>query len=385
MTPAVIYGRMAFVENGAATFFVATFLFAMKYVHTSKNRWLMFSGLSAGLSFLCKQLGIAAMIFLVLFLLAYKPESKNKLFKLVLLAGILVSIYFVQIIITNPGYLSNIVKIYIYTGLGSVSWLNMFLCNILPSGVSVSWISPLTIFTNLFGFVTLDFWYILAFFVILYLVLKERKTARLVLLPMLSYILVLVLIGHANAYYVILMQPFMAIPVGYGLLKLRDMPSLLTSAFALFLSFAAIAYIIYYVSYFLILNPGDQVWLFVNFALAGTFAVLGGVRYLYERTKGKPVMVINRSFLGYYVGWLIVGSYMVSVFPDAAWVVLQYNLVVPIIIIGIIAFWNKGIRREETRAINCFLLVFYFACLVIGSYILPAFYPGYFAQSTVPT
>lgn len=385
MTPALIYGRMAFVENGAATFFVATFLFGMKYVHTSKNRWLVCSIVSAGLSFLCKQLGFAAIIFLVLFILAYKPESKNKLLKLVLLAGILVSIYFVQIIITNPSSLSRLVTTYIYAKLGSVSWFNMFLCNILPSGVSLTWMGPLTIFTNLFGFVTLDFWCVLPFFVILYLVLKERKTARLVLLPILSYILVLVLIGHANAYYVIMMLPFMAIPVGYGLLKLRDMPTLLASAFALFLCFPAIAYVNYYVSYFLIPNPGDQVWVYVNIALGGTFAVLGGVRYLCERTKMKPVMVINRFLLAYYIGWLIIGSYMVPLYSDAAWVVLQFNLVVPIVIIGFITFWNEGIRREEASVINRFLLVFYIACLVIGSYILPVYYPGYFAQSTVPT
>jgi hypothetical protein len=385
MMPALIYGRMAFVDNGAATFFAATFLFAIKYLHTGKNRWLMSSVVSAGLSFLCKQLGIAATVFLFFFILAYKPESKSKLLKLILFLGIVISIYVVQISILNAPFWGTIVTSFIFTGLNSVTWIDILFLNLMPSGAAISWLGLSASFANIWGFLTVDFWYILALFVILYLIVKERETARLVLLPILSYILVLVLLGHAGAYYVIMIQPFMAIPVGYGLLKLDNMSSLFTTAFALLLCFPAATYIVYYVCYMLVPNPGGQVWVYINIDLALLFPILVGVRYYWvERTKRKLVLVMNRILLLYYVGWLIVGSFIVPIFSNAAWIVLQYILVVPIAIIGITTFWNTRMRREETIAINRFLIVLYIVCLVIGSYILPVFYPGYFAQSTVP-
>jgi 4-amino-4-deoxy-L-arabinose transferase-like glycosyltransferase len=326
MTPALVYGRMAFAENSAATFFVATFLFVIKYANTSKNRWLTFSGVSAGLSFLCKQTGFAATIFLILFIFAFKREAKHKLLKPLLIAGILMSTYFLQIMILNPSYLSQLSSTFIFYSGDLPAWLSVFFCNLVPSGVNVRWInSPQAPYMDLYWFAALDFWYVLAFAVIIYLVVKERRAVREVVLAILSFVLVLIVIGHINTYYVIMVQPFMAIPLGYGLLKLQQMSGVPAVAFSLLLCFPAITSIDYYVSYFLAGNGGDIVWTVMQFAIAIPIAILGIIRLGYKRMKSR-----------------------------------------------------------EATMINGFLLVFYVVCLIIGSYLLPAFYPGYFAQSSVP-
>lgn len=234
MTPALVYGRMAFVENGAATFFVATFLFAMKYANNPKSRWLICSGVSSGLSFLCKQTGLAATIFLIFFVLVFKQGAKRKLLIPILISGILMSTYLVQIMIFDPSILSQIFSIYIFNGGDVPAWFAVFLCNLMPSGVNVRWIeSPQAPYMDLYWFATLDFWYILAFAVMIYLVIKERRAIRGVVLAILSYVLVLIIIGHINSYYVIMVQPFIAIPLGYGLLKLQNMPGVSAFAFSL--------------------------------------------------------------------------------------------------------------------------------------------------------
>jgi hypothetical protein len=195
----------------------------------------------------------------------------------------------------------------------------------MPSGVNVRWIeSPQAPYMDLYWFATLDFWYILAFAVMIYLVIKEGRAIRGVVLAILSYVLVLIIIGHINSYYVIMVQPFMAIPLGYGLLKLQNMPGVSAFAFSLLLCFPAITSINYYFSY-LAGHAGDGVWLVAQFATA-----------------------------------------------------------IPIVILGIIRLCCKKMRSSEAIIINKVLLIFYVGCLIIGSYLLPAFYPGYFAQSSVP-
>jgi 4-amino-4-deoxy-L-arabinose transferase-like glycosyltransferase len=325
MTPALVYGRMTFVDNGATTFFVATFLFVMKYSNTSKNRWLIGSGVSAGLSFLCKQTGLAATIFLILFIFAFKRETKRKLLVPILIAGILMSTYLLQIMILNPDYLGQIISTFIFYRSDVLAWFAVFICNLLPSGVNLKWIqSAQAPYMGLYWFAMLDFWYVLAFSVIIYLVVKERRAASGVVLAILSYVLVLIIAGHINSYYVIMVQPFIAIPLGYGLLKLQRMSGVSAFAFSLLLCFPVSTTINYYVSY-----------------LAGNAA-------------------------------------------DIVWMVIEFATVIPIVILGIIRVWYKKMNSNEAIMINRFFLVFYLGCLIIGSYLLPAFYPGYFAQASVP-
>lgn len=387
MTPALVYGRMAFVENGATTFFMATFLFAIKFSWTSNNRWLVLSGISAALSFLCKQTGLAAIIFLALFVLIYKPEAKRQLLELLFVMGALLGAYIIQIMIVNPAYLDDILKAYIFTLIGSVSWFTVFLCNLMPTGINLSWIQfPQTIYKDLYRFVTLDFWYVVAFFVIVYLMVKERKAVSEVVLAMVSFVLLLILIGHTNAYYVILVQPFMAIPIGYGLLKVQEMSGAFSFAFSLLLCFPVIAYINYYVSYFVIGNTTVISATIIQLVIVVPVLVAAIFRFVYEKMKQKEVVFTNRVLVSYYVAWLITGLYILL--PeysgaDAVWVAIQFSMVIPVVIVGIFRLIYERMRKKEAIFVNRFLLVFYFGCLVVGSYVVPVFYPGYFAQSSI--
>jgi 4-amino-4-deoxy-L-arabinose transferase-like glycosyltransferase len=386
MTPALVYGRMAFVDNGATTLFVAAFLFAVKYLKTSKNCWLVGSGVTAGLSFLCKQTGLAAQVFLFLFIFIYKPKAKRQLLKVILVSGLIDSLYLVQILIVNPAYFTDFLVGKIYVDIGNISWLSAFLSNLMPSGVNVMWLqSYLAPFKDLFRLATLDFWYAFAFFVIVHLMAKERESAREVALALLSYVLVLLLVGHSNSYYVILAQPFMAIPFGYGVSKLQGMSGVFSGFFSLLLCLPAIAYICYYLSYFMVGSTMNVVFFAAQFVIVIVIVIALVIRYWYDRTKRKGRGIINRILLIYYVAWIIsVGFILTAFHKNIASTSIQFVAVTPIAIIGIFRLIYDRVTKEEAANIDKFLVAFYLGCLIIGSYVLPVFYPGYFAQSSVP-
>jgi Na+/H+-dicarboxylate symporter len=84
------------------------------------------------------------------------------------------------------------------------------------------------------------------------------------------------------------------------------------------------------------------------------------------------------TYINYYVSYFLAGNA-----ADIVWTVIQFVTALPIVILGIIRLWCKKMKNEEAVMSNRFLLVFYLGCLIIGSYVLPIFYPGYFAQSSV--
>lgn len=387
MTPALVYGRMAFVENGATTFFLTTFLFAVKYLKTSKNHWLVSSGIFAGLSFLCKQTGVAATVFMILLVFIYKPKAKRQLPKAILIAGLIASLYLVQILLVNPGYIGNYLIGNISAGIGNISWLAIFVGNIMPSGVNVMWIeSSLALYKDLFRLATLDFWYIFAFFVIIYLMARQRESVNEVVLAIVSYVLVLLLVAHANPYYVILVQPFIAIPFGYGVLKLREMSGVFSCLFALLLCLPAATYIGYYLAYFMIGSTMSVFLSIAQFAVVIPVVVALTIRFWRERIKKRKHGLIERILLIYYIAWTIsVGFISIAFGTNIALTSIQFVFVTPVAIVGIVRLIFGGITQKEAININKLLVVFYVGCLIIGSYLLPAFYPGYFAQSTVPT
>jgi 4-amino-4-deoxy-L-arabinose transferase-like glycosyltransferase len=386
MTPALIYGRMAFLENGAATFLVAAFLSAIKYVKTSKASWLLCSGVFSGLSFLCKQTGLVAMVFLFLLIFIYKPKSFRLLLKVLIVAGLVAFLYFVQILAVNPTYVGEYFVGNIYVGIGDVSWLAALVGNLMPTGVNVMWVeSYLAPYKDLFRLATLDFWYIFAFFVIAYLMVKERDTTREVVLAFMSYILVMLLIGHTNSYYVILMQPFMAIPFGYGVLKLEKMSGAFSCVFSLILCLAASTYISYYIAYFMTTSSTDVFSLVVQFAVVCSISIVLIAKLWSERERKVRHGILNRILLIYYAVWLVSVGYIAAGFhKDIAATSIQFVVAVPIAIIGIFRLIYDKVNPTEAASFNKLLVIFYVGCLVVGSYVLPVFYPGYFAQSTVP-
>jgi hypothetical protein len=386
MTPALVLGRMNFMENGATTLFVAAFFSAIKYLKTSKNYWLASCGVSAGLSFLCKQTGLAAAIFLILLISIYKPTAVRQLLKAILLAGLIGSLYFVQILVVNPAYIGDYLIGNISVGIGNTSWIAVFLGNIMPSGVNVMWMeSYLAQYKDLFRLATLDFWYIFAFFIIIYLMSRERESVREVVLALVSYVLVLLLVGHTNSYYAILAQPFMAIPFGYGVSKLQGMSGAFSSFFSLLLCLPAATYIGYYIGYFMVDSTMNVFLLVAQFAVVIPIVIALAIRFWRERTKHKKHGVVDRILLIYYAVWMISVSYILAVFDtNIASTSIQFVAATPIAIVGIVRLIYGKVSQQEAIKINKLLVVFYVGCLVIGSYLLPVFYPGYFAQSSVP-
>jgi hypothetical protein len=385
MTPALILGRMALVDNGATTFFVAAFLFAVKYLKTSKNLWLISSGISVGLSFLCKQTGLAAGIFLFLLIFIYRAKALRQVTEALIVAALIASLYLIQILVFKPGYVGNYLVNVISVSVSNVSWLSVFLFNLMPSGVNVMWIgSSLTPYKDLFIFATLDFWYVFAFFIIIYLMTREKDSVREIVLALASFVLVLLLIGHANSYYAIMVQPFMAIPFGYGVLKLQEMPRLYSCFFSLVLCFPAAAYICYYLSYFMVGSTTDVFFLAAQFAIVIAIMIVIVIKFWYDKTRHKKTGFTIKLLLMYYVVWLIsVGFLLVAFGKNIAVTSIQFVAVTPIAIIGIIRLIYEKTTQEESNYINKLLLVFFVGCLIIGSYLLPVYYPGYFAQSSV--
>jgi 4-amino-4-deoxy-L-arabinose transferase-like glycosyltransferase len=386
MTPALVLGRMDFMENGAATFFVATFFFAIKYLRTSKNLWLMSAGVAAGLSFLCKQTGIAAAIFLILLISIHKPKAVRQLIKAVVIAALISSLYLIQILIVSPTYVTIYLVENISVGIGGISWVSVFLQNIMPSGTNIMWIqSSLVLVKDLFSLATLDFWYVFAFFIIIYLMSRERESVREVVLALVSYVLVLLLVGHANSYYVIMAQPFMAIPFGYGVSKLKAMSGGFACLFALILCLPASAYIGYYIGYFMVSSTMNVLLLVAQLAVVTLIVIALVIRFWREKNEQVRHGVMDRILLIYYAVW-IAGVIFISValHADIASTSIQFVAATPIAVTGIVRLIYENITHEEATRINKLLMVFYIGCLIAGSYLLPVFYPGYFAQSSVP-
>jgi hypothetical protein len=248
------------------------------------------------------------------------------------------------------------------------------------------WIeSSLAKYKDLYRFATLDFWYLIALFVIVYLALNERKAVREVILAISSVILVFTLVGHTNAYYAILVQPFMAIPFGYGVLKLQKMSTMFSSALALLLCYPAISYINYYVSVFLITSTMNLAWIAAQLVL--TLAIITALLAKIWRTRiqNGELSVDIRILLMYFVGWAVIGTYMLAAYSlNPLLMIIQFTVAVPILVVGIMRVIYERVGKKEAVVTNEFLILFFVVCLIIGSYLLPAFYPGYFAQSSVP-
>jgi hypothetical protein len=256
----------------------------------------------------------------------------------------------------------------------------------MPSGVNVMWIQfQYALYKDLFRLATLDFWYIFAFFVIIYLMSREKESVREVVLALVSYALVLLLVGHANSYYAILAQPFMAIPVGYGVLKLQDMSGAFSCFFSLLFCLPAASYISYYIGYFMVDPAMDTFLLAAQFIIVTPILIALAISLWLERKKHERHGVVERILLIYYAVWIVAVSYILVAFhSNIASTSIQFVAATPIAIIGIVRLIYEKVPQQETVKINKLFVVFYIGCLITGSYLLPVFYPGYFAQSSVP-
>jgi FlaA1/EpsC-like NDP-sugar epimerase len=180
-------------------------------------------------------------------------------------------------------------------------------------------------------------------------------------------------------------QPFMAIPFGYGVSKLKAMSGGFSCLFALILCLPASAYISYYIAYFMVGSTMNVFLLVAQFAVVTLIVIALVIRFWREKNEHVRHGVIDRILLIYYAVW-IAGVIFISVAfqVDIASTSIQFVAATPIAVIGIVRLIYEKLTQEEATRINKLLIVFYIGCLIAGSYLLPVFYPGYFAQSTVP-
>jgi hypothetical protein len=177
----------------------------------------------------------------------------------------------------------------------------------------------------------------------------------------------------------------MAIPFGYGVRKLLEMSALFSFLFSVLLCLPAAAYICYYLAYFVVGATTSTLFLVAQFGVVIPIVIVLAIRLWHQRAGQEKHGFVSRIILIYYIAWIIIMSCILIVFhANISTTSIQYVIATPVVIPGIAKLIYEKMDQREAISINKFLVVFYIVCLLIGSYMLPVFYPGYFAQSSVP-
>lgn len=318
MTPALILNRMAFTENGTAFFFVFSYFCLLEYSETRRERWHLLGAVLAGLSFLSKMSGIVAVFFYIIYLIRSKNLMKG--LKYIITAIALILVFPLTLMATYNISLSELLSKFLTQWAANVgtigrefSLLSYMLLRCLPSGNIPTW-TPAP---------WLEYWYIFAYFAIAYVAITDLNKISDELIAIMSFIITFLLIGGINSYYLIIIQPFLAIPVGNALTKMKKMSS----------ATAMVFYILFYTS-----------------------------------------MIIH--FNNYLTTPSSSGS---SILPISIVLVLKYiQLGTPLIPIILSLISKERFSKDFKPAINIILIAIFLILLTAGSYLLPIFYPTYF-------
>jgi len=322
MFPAFIYNRMAFLENGVALFLLASYYCLLVYEGCGKERWLYLSGLLAVLGVLCKINGVVAPLFLLAYSL-HKGFFRKALKPIVLVFAMSAVFPLTALLVTrldlpalilsrlDPAYMAADYGQWCMgvVGMETSAW-QFFIINTMPSGF-LTWF---------LGYLRPEYWYIFAYSAIAYLAVKENeKVSDVILLIALFVGLSLLASFGIGSYYIIILQPFFAIPVGYGLTKMLRMQPHVAMMFILFI-YAPMAMT------FNIAVFGEGVYPRIDFLvyllkLSSIGVPLGSAFYLWvmdreaSETKGTLTrMLFNGAIIGLFLTLLLIGSYLTPAF-----------------------------------------------------------------------
>lgn len=316
MMPALILNRMAFLENSVVMFFLASYLCLLMYSESAKGRYLLLAAILSGLSVLSKIEGLIAPIFLLIYLIRAKALLKN--IRYILIALAIVFIFpIIASIAFNRDYLQILTKFISQWQIGTIGhefsiWTYMLL-NTMPSGAVIYW----------GNYPPLEYWYIFAYLALAYVAITEFDKVSDVVIAIAAFLGLFFLVGLMGSYYLIIIQPFLAIPIGYALTKLIRMRTSLTAFFYIFLY--------------------APVTLSVDIYLS------------MSNKSGVPILQNN-----------------------ALAILLKLtNIALPLLLIILPPLLKQRLKRDFTSITNTVLLAAFFAFLLIGSYILPVFYPQY--------
>lgn len=313
MMPALVLNRMAFLENGVMLFFLASYFCLLQYSdprQKRKERWLLGAAVFAGLSVLSKIVGLVTLLFFTLYLVRAKSFIKNLKF-VALAVGIAAIFPIAALLMYNfdvAGLLNQLVSQWSISGGGLPIW-KLFSLNIMPSGH----------ITQFGGHAMLEFWYLFAIFSLVYLAVTELHKASDTVLALFSFVGLFFVVNGATqillgqsipigAYYLIAIQPFLCIPVGYALTKSIRGSALTTLFFPLLLYTP------------MVLNMG--IYLVEGLALfAWTLTTVGAplflliTQVLYKDKFPERFRVrFNMTLLIVFFAFLVAGSYLLPVF-----------------------------------------------------------------------
>jgi len=304
MFPAFIYNRMALLENGVALFLLASYYCLLVYEGCGKGRWLFMSGLLAALAAMSKINGVVAPLFLVAYSL-YKGFFR-KAFKPIVLAFVL-SVVFPSTVLFLMGM--NLSAVATQWAMGLIghefsAW-QFFIINTMPSGYLMWFL----------GFLRPEYWYIFAYFALAYLAVKEYEKVSDIILLIASFVGLCLLVWGVGSYYIIIVQPFFAISIGYALTRMLRMQPHAAIIFILFI-YAPMAMT------FNIAVFGEGVYPRIDFLLYFLKLLFLGVPlapafYLLIKGRGATEirrMAFNGAIIGLSLTLLLIGSYLTPAF-----------------------------------------------------------------------
>jgi len=318
MFPAFIYNRMALLENGVALFLLASYYCLLVYEGCQKGKWLYLSGIFAALATLSKINGVVA----PLFLLAYSLHKGffRKAFKVTILVfaisvvSFLAALFLIGLDLT-PLFAMGMEP----SAVASQWWIGMvgreisaweyFFISSMPSGWLMWFI----------GYLRPEYWYIFAYFSLAYLAVKEYEKVSDVVLLIVSFVGLCLLIWGIGSYYIIIVQPFFAMPVGYAIMRMLRMQPQVAMMFILFI--------------------------YAPMAVTFNIAVFGGGTY--------PRI----DLLIYLLKLLSIGLLLAPAFC--------------------LLIKGHEVREIKRILLNGAAIGLFLTLLLIGSYLTPAFYPHY--------
>jgi len=304
MFPAFIYNRMAFLENGVALLLLVSYYCLLVYEGCAKGRWLYLSGLFAALAALSKINGLVAPLFFAAYSL-HKGFFKNALKPVFLTFA--VSIVFPLMVLLLMGLDPSAVARQWWIGMigKEISAWEYFIISSMPSGWLMWFI----------GYLRPEYWYIFAYFALAYLAVKEYEKVSDVILLIVSFVGLCLLVWGVGSYYIIIVQPFLAIPVGYAIMRMLRMPPQVAMMFILFI-YAPMAMTFNIAAFGEGTYPRIDLLIYLLKLLS--IGVLSAPAF-YLLIKGHEESEIKRTLLngaviGLFLTLLLIGSYLTPAF-----------------------------------------------------------------------
>lgn len=242
MMPSLIFGRMAFGENLIGLLFICSFYCILK-VNESKDdwgrarMWLFACALLGGISIIVKLSGVVVVLFFAVYLARKRMMKKGgpyALLSLVIGLGVAFAVFEllarqapIGVVHSGATHLSNVGA---FTVGSELSIFRFFLLDTLPSGQILYW-----------GAVPIpEFWYLFLYFTLGVLILQEYSRYSDLVLALAVFAAFVGVIEPIGSYFLIIIQPLMAIAIGPGLKRAVQIPLAGSLAFYIFL-FAPLA------------------------------------------------------------------------------------------------------------------------------------------------